>query len=360
MGGKWVLGTILLAIASLILGWIFGMPKIASMEKDIQAALSQDHSYANVAMSGNVATLTGQAPSEAMAQQATTLAENTKCSACKGKRKWHVVDNQMTFNTLPTQSPYTFNGVKDEAGNVTLSGYVPSEAAKADLLATANSTFSGTVTDRTILVANGAPDGEFVGVTKTYMQELALLDKGRFAQENYAGFISGDASSGDVRAKINSMGAALPGKYGSEFAANISVADMVAENVGEVKSESICQTLFDDLNQGKTIEFATDKAEIRGAASFDLLNSLASAANQCASFRFKVDGHTDNVGKDDYNQWLSEARANTVVAYLNQNDVALSRMTATGFGETKPRAANDTAEGRAENRRIEFTVTQSE
>ncbi|WP_409434024.1 OmpA family protein [Litorimonas sp. RW-G-Af-16] len=359
MGAKWVWGTIILAIASLILSWIFYVPKIASMENDIRGALAgAGYDFANVEMDGNIARLTGEAPSEAFARDAASIAENTECKACKGKRSWHVVDNQLSFTTLPTQSPYTFNAIKDDNGNVVLSGYVASQEQRDAVMAKATSTFDGTVTDRTIKIAMGAPDANWEKVIEKNIDELDLLDSGRFAMENYTNFISGEAASADVRARINQMGANMPEGY--EFAANISVPDMAAENVGEVKSATICQTLFDDLNDGKKIFFQTDKAEIRGAESFDLLNTLASAANQCASFRIKVDGHTDNVGDAAYNMSLSEARANTVVAYLNQNDVELSRMTAKGFGETQPSAPNDTEEGRAANRRIVFTVTQSE
>ncbi len=359
MGAKWFWGIIILSIASLILGWLFGMPKVASMEDDIRNSLSEaGYEFANVEMSGNVATLTGEAPSEAFARDAANVAENTKCSACKGERQWHEVDSQLTFATLPTQSPYTFDATKDANGNVVLSGYVQNETQKNKILSKARSTFSGNVTDRTIKLAVGAPDGNWGNVIEKNIEELNLLNSGRFAMEDRTSFISGDAASADVRSRINALGANLPSGY--EFAANISVPDMAAENVGTVASKSICQTLFDDLNQGSTIEFANNRAQIRGDASFDLLNALSSAANQCKSFRIAIDGHTDNVGNERYNQRLSETRANTVLAYLAENDVELSRMTATGYGETKPRASNDTPEGRALNRRIEFTLTQSE
>ena len=114
------------------------------------------------------------------------------------------------------------------------------------------------------------------------------------------------------------------------------------------------------MKGGKKISFAYDKAEIRGAESFDLLNSLASATQQCSSFQVSIEGHTDADGAEDYNQRLSEARANLVVAYLTENGVERNRMTAIGYGETKPVGDNSTDAGKAQNRRIEFIVTQSE
>ena len=127
-----------------------------------------------------------------------------------------------------------------------------------------------------------------------------------------------------------------------------------------MQSASLCQSLFNNLKGDSKINFAVDKAEIQGAPSFDLLNALASAANQCASYDVRVSGHTDSDGDDAYNQWLSEARANTVVAYLADSGVEPERLSGEGLGETRPIASNETPEGKAANRRIEFTVTTSE
>lgn len=364
MASKWLGAGLLLAIAALILGWIFGMPKIQSMENDIQAALnSAGYNNISAEMSGNVATLSGEAASDKVRADALRIAENTECSACKNKRRWHEVRDNMTARkapVIPTQTPYTFNGVKDASGSVVLSGYVPSQEAKEDVILKANRIFNTKVIDRTIKIAAGAPDAKFLDVTESYMKELALLDKGRFSQEGYAGLISGTASDVEVRGRINAIGQSLPGNYAAGFAANIDVPQAAAENVGEVKSESICQALFTDLKSNTRIQFATGRANIRGGESFDLLNKLASAANQCASFRIKIDGHTDNVGDAAYNQRLSQARADEVKNYLAAQQVEVDRMTAAGFGETNPVADNSTEAGRAMNRRISFTVTRAQ
>jgi len=69
-----------------------------------------------------------------------------------------------------------------------------------------------------------------------------------------------------------------------------------------------------------------------------------------------VAGHTDSVGTDSYNQGLSERRANAVKDYLTAQGIKASRLTARGYGESRPVASNDTDEGRAENRRVELIV----
>ena len=69
-----------------------------------------------------------------------------------------------------------------------------------------------------------------------------------------------------------------------------------------------------------------------------------------------IEGHTDDQGDEAANQELSEARAESVRDYLVSQDIAADRMETAGFGETLPIADNDTPEGRADNRRIEFRL----
>jgi outer membrane protein OmpA-like peptidoglycan-associated protein len=72
------------------------------------------------------------------------------------------------------------------------------------------------------------------------------------------------------------------------------------------------------------------------------------------TLKLEVQGHTDNVGNDAYNQTLSEARAKAVVTWLTQHGVAADRLTAKGYGKTKPVADNGSDDGRAKNRRVEI------
>ena len=68
--------------------------------------------------------------------------------------------------------------------------------------------------------------------------------------------------------------------------------------------------------------------------------------------KIEIEGHTDSMGSETYNQALSERRANTVKTYLVSLGIAAGRITTRGFGETQPVADNATAAGRAENRRV--------
>lgn len=69
-----------------------------------------------------------------------------------------------------------------------------------------------------------------------------------------------------------------------------------------------------------------------------------------------VDGHTDATGTEEYNQWLSEKRAESVKKYLADHGIQASRITTNGYGQAKPVAANNTKEGRQQNRRVEVTI----
>jgi len=90
------------------------------------------------------------------------------------------------------------------------------------------------------------------------------------------------------------------------------------------------------------------------AASNGALQQVATLLTANASLNVEVQGHTDNVGADAYNQTLSEARAKSVMTWLTQHGVAATRMTAKGYGKTMPIADNNTDEGRQKNRRVEI------
>ena len=357
MGAKWFWGIIILAFLSLLWALYTAPDRSDAMGEDIRNALRSAGSNAEVSMSGNVATLTGVAQTDDEMANATSIAENTECSACEGKKRWHRVKNEMSFAkaapvaALPTQSPYIFNASKDADGNVLLDGYVRSEEERTSVLAQANALFPGKVTNRTIRIASGSPNADWGNVLSQNIDDLKRLDSGRFAMKDTSSVISGLTSSTDIRDAITSRASELANYDGS---ASITVPEVV--NTALVS----CQKKLDDVKVGKKINFAYNKADIRGAQSFDLLNSLAAVAKECSDFRINVEGHTDSDGSADYNQRLSEARANTVVAYLTQNGVARERMQAIGLGEVKPIGDNSTSEGKALNRRIEFVVTQSE
>jgi OOP family OmpA-OmpF porin len=101
------------------------------------------------------------------------------------------------------------------------------------------------------------------------------------------------------------------------------------------------------------VNFAFDSAEIDGASSV-VLDAAADQLNECRNVSVMVEGNTDSIGTDAYNQGLSERRAESVRSHLIGRGVSASRLTAVGYGESRPIASNDTDEGRALNRRVEL------
>ncbi len=89
-------------------------------------------------------------------------------------------------------------------------------------------------------------------------------------------------------------------------------------------------------------------------ASDPVLQQILDLLKKNPAQKIEVQGHTDNVGGDAYNQTLSEARAKAIVAWLTQHGIAGDRLTAKGFGKTRPVADNATDAGRAKNRRVEI------
>ncbi|HOO10852.1 MAG TPA: OmpA family protein, partial [Cyclobacteriaceae bacterium] len=77
------------------------------------------------------------------------------------------------------------------------------------------------------------------------------------------------------------------------------------------------------------------------------------------SVEIEIAGHTDSKGSDDYNLNLSQGRSQSVVDYLISQGIDSYRLSAHGYGETRPIDTNDTDEGRASNRRVEFTVLKT-
>nr|WP_321451761.1 OmpA family protein [uncultured Carboxylicivirga sp.] len=105
------------------------------------------------------------------------------------------------------------------------------------------------------------------------------------------------------------------------------------------------------------IFFDTGKASLQ-ATSYSTLKLLLTYMKQNNDLFLTVAGHTDNTGNETNNQLLSENRAKAIVSYLQINGIDVSRMQFIGYGSSKPVTDNNTNKGRAQNRRVEFTLNQ--
>ena len=128
-------------------------------------------------------------------------------------------------------------------------------------------------------------------------------------------------------------------------------ATMPAASAVVVSGKDVCKEKIVPVN----VKFVTNKDDI----SPESLSELAAVAKQlatCPAIKTQVQGHTDSVGSDTSNLALSQKRADAVATYMSSQGVAKERISAKGYGESKPIGDNATEEGRAKNRRVEFAA----
>ncbi|HSN70302.1 MAG TPA: OmpA family protein, partial [Steroidobacteraceae bacterium] len=116
----------------------------------------------------------------------------------------------------------------------------------------------------------------------------------------------------------------------------------------EVTDRGLVLTLGDVL-------FATDRADLKTGATTSL-DRLVGFLVEYPNRSVEIEGHTDSVGSEDYNQGLSQRRADSVRTYLTQQGIGAQRVSASGKGESQPIANNDFASGRQQNRRVEIII----
>ncbi|MGY5351990.1 OmpA family protein [Wenyingzhuangia sp. IMCC45533] len=104
------------------------------------------------------------------------------------------------------------------------------------------------------------------------------------------------------------------------------------------------------------VKFKTDSDELL-KKSYPKLDAVAELMKSHDDFKLVINGYTDNTGTSEYNHTLSHKRADAAKARLIEDGISADRITTNGYGEENPIATNDTEEGRAKNRRVEFKVT---
>jgi OOP family OmpA-OmpF porin len=245
--------------------------------------------------------------------------------------------------------PYVFAANKDPvAGTVTLTGYVPDNNVHAALAAAAARKFFNEKIIDNLKASVGAPQG-FANAVVPALGALSRLSTGTLAVSDREVRLSGDAlyeaAAGQIRGGLSKD---LP--QGWQIKAEISVKPPAAP-----VDPTVCQQLFSDILGKAKIRFESGRATI-DPDSAGLLDRLIETALRCPSATIEIEGHTDGDGDAAFNQGLSEKRAQAVSEYLVRAGLPADRFRPIGFGSTKPVAGNDTDEGKAQNRRIEFLV----
>ena len=244
--------------------------------------------------------------------------------------------------------PYIFQAYKDPvAVTLTLAGYVPDNNVHAALVAAAGRKFFNEKVVDNIKASLGAPSG-FANAVVPALGALSRLSTGTLVVSDREVKLSGDAFYDAAAAQIRAGLKDFP--QGWQFKADISVKPASAPVDG-----TVCQQLFSDLLAKGKIRFESGRATI-DPDSAGLLDRLIETALRCPSANIEIAGHTDADGEDGFNQALSEKRAQAVADFLVKAGLPAERFTAMGYGSTQPVASNDTDEGKAQNRRIDFVV----
>jgi outer membrane protein OmpA-like peptidoglycan-associated protein/osmotically-inducible protein OsmY len=248
----------------------------------------------------------------------------------------------------PVATPYRFLAAR-QGGAVVLDGYAASEDDHNAILAAARRKFGGLeIVDR-LAYAGGAPDG-YVAAASAAMQAVSRLAAGRGELVDSELTISGGAYHPAAEEEVATAAAeTLP----KGFAATAAIR---ALQPGQPVSPERCRDLLGAELQAGRIDFDDDKSEIADR-SFGMLDRVAAVLQRCPEASISIAAHTDSDGSTSRNRDLSQARATAIVEYLVGAGVRRERLTGTGFGESKPIADNSTDEGKARNRRIEFTMT---
>lgn len=171
-----------------------------------------------------------------------------------------------------------------------------------------------------------------------------------------AGAVAGAAINHDNRGKGALIGAAVAGAAGAGYGYYVDKQE-------EELRRSMQGTGVEVQRQGDTIQlimpgnitFATDSADI-ASSFYTPLNNLAGSFRQYNQNSIEIVGHTDSTGNHAYNMGLSQRRAQSVANYLMAQGVDASRLSTRGAGPDQPVASNATADGRAQNRRVEVTL----
>jgi OmpA-OmpF porin, OOP family len=245
--------------------------------------------------------------------------------------------------------PYVFQAYKDPvAVTVTLSGYVPDDKIHAAIIASASRKFLSEKVVDNLKTSIGAPGG-FSAAVMPAMGALSRLSTGTLVVSDREVKLSGDALYDAAAAQIRAgLGKDFP--PGFQFKSDVSTKPAVAP-----VDATVCQQLFSELLGKAKIRFESGRATI-DPDSAGLLDHLVETASRCPTANIEVAGHTDTDGDDAANQDLSERRAQAVVDDLVKAGLPADRFTAVGYGSAQPIAANDTEDGKAQNRRIEFVV----
>ncbi|MEO1251412.1 MAG: OmpA family protein [Pseudomonadota bacterium] len=340
--------------------------KAAAVEKLSALAeerLGEDRAWAQTRLDGQTITMTGDAESEAELDRLKAEFGRGDGPAGPFTRVRYAVEI-----LPPIADPHIWVAER-YAGAVILSGNAPNEAALAAIEADMRDLFRDDEITSGVQVARGAAGGEnWRAAAGLALRALTRLEDGAVTIENAVITISGtlrDAADAgavldllaspppgfrvidDIRAPGRTPGPA--GDAGAPPAATIP-------DPAEPQRRQACIADVRTLIAGNAVQFELGANDL-APASHGFLDELSDLLTTCGGIRLEIIGHTDSIGRASRNRRLSLLRADAVADYLGAKGIARDRLATRGAGENEPVASNQTADGRAANRRIQFAIS---
>lgn len=231
----------------------------------------------------------------------------------------------------------------EDHGKVIASGSVPDEASRAAILARLRELYGApNVVDRLEVGGVVPPPNWSENMTKILTPNLKQVHKGQL-----------QVSGTQIALKGNVANEALRQQVVSEIATSLNPTYSIDNGLLVAGGEA--QGVLDKTLSNRVVEFESGAATLTPAGR-SILDEMGGAIKQIGTPKIQLIGHTDSQGNRQANVALSLARANTVRNYLIDKGIPSEALSASGSGPDQPVASNDTVEGRAKNRRIEFRL----
>jgi outer membrane protein OmpA-like peptidoglycan-associated protein len=204
--------------------------------------------------------------------------------------------------------------------------------------------------------ATAVPVGKLAGATQLIIGSFRTQDTNitvftKIIDTENGLIVANETATGSV----NSI-SEIANELANKLADTLRVTKETRRLIGEaIKQMSDSRQKIEQILEESMVGFDFDSATLK-PSSYPVLNMLSGALLRYPEYRIVIIGHTDSEGTEEHNEQLSRNRAKSVLQYMMSRGVSTDRMTSIGYGETRPRDSNDTPEGRAKNRRVEYML----
>ncbi|MEO0557664.1 MAG: OmpA family protein [Bacteroidota bacterium] len=366
----WLLGLAGLAVLTLLCVWT----NAPGIERDLQertTAVLDERGFTGTgaALSGRDVTLRGGVPSEDARMEALAAAR-----AVPGVRVVHDELRIARDDGASTGGPALFSLSDGPGGALVARGTVPDDASRQSLLSRIQEAFPGRSVENELEVGPGGAGWQ--SAVEALLPGLGAVQSPSVSVEPAVAATAGmDGSTVVLRGRVPSEVAKAEVEAAASavvrppylFRSELAVGESASEDTSEPSADptdvsgadpsdlQAAEAALQSALSGGPITFELATADLT-ASSRRVLDGVAEVLDRYPAIRAEVEGHTDNEDSSEHNLRLSQQRADAVRAYLIDAGIAAERLSARGIGEDQPIASNDTADGRARNRRVEFNL----